>query len=71
MIWKLTGILGASALAAAPIAAQVSARASAPVRQASGITADQNLVFYLGIAAVAAGIVLLVEDDDDAPISED
>ena len=57
-------------LAGGPILAQAAdTRATAPVVGHNGLAADSNVLFYLGIAAVAAGIFLLVEDDDDEPVS--
>lgn len=59
-------------LVAAPLAAnqsQALVRASAPVEQGENLSADSNLFFIAGIAAVAAAIVLLAEDEEGAPVS--
>lgn len=66
------GIAASSiALVGAPLMAQANdMRTSAPVTGESSLSANNDLLFYLGIAAVAAGIVLLIDDnDDDEPVS--
>jgi dipeptide/tripeptide permease len=66
----MTAALLGFALTAAPIAAsQATARATQPVSNESALAADSNLFFILGVVAVAAGIVLLQEDEEGAPAS--
>ena len=66
---KLIGSLAVVAMIATPIAANASLhRASAPVEDESELSGQSNLFFLAGIAAVAASIVLLSEDDDE-PVS--
>ena len=64
-IAALAALLG---LLAAPIAAETVSvtRAAAPVEGESALNAN-SAVFYLGIAAIAAAVVFLSEDDD--PVS--
>lgn len=58
------------AVTAAPIAAsQVTSRTTQPVADDNALSANSNLFFILGVAAVAAGIILLQEDEEGAPIS--
>lgn len=58
------------AVTAVPIAAsQATARTAQPVSGENALAADSNLFFILGVVAVAAGIVLLQEDEEGAPIS--
>lgn len=66
----LAAILG-TALVAAPLAANGAdfSRASEPVAEGSELAANSNLLFIIGVAAVAAGIILLQEDEEGAPIS--
>lgn len=71
---KIALYAGMATLIATPLAAQQAsaelARTSAPVEGASEIGGDQNTIFFiLGVAAVAAAIAFLSEDDDDAPVS--
>jgi hypothetical protein len=67
---KWLGAMACAALVAAPMAARAEVeRASAPIDRASALSSN-SLLFYLGIAAVAAGVLLLSEDDDDdTPVS--
>ncbi|NVD45480.1 hypothetical protein [Qipengyuania atrilutea] len=66
---KLIGTLVAAGMIATPIAAKESLdRASAPIERENGLSGESNLFFLAGIAAVAASIVLLSEDDDE-PVS--
>ena len=66
---KLIGSLAVAAGIATPIAANASLdRVSAPVESKSELSGQSNLFFLAGIAAVAASIVLLSEDDDE-PVS--
>ena len=66
---KLVALGVGIAVLATPIAAQQVQRASAPAAQESELGGQNSLLFFLGIAAVAAGVVLLSEDEDDNPIS--
>lgn len=72
---KITLALAATALVAAPVAAQSAAidtRASAPVAGESGLFGGGEIAPALIIAAIAGiamGILLLTEDDDDRPVS--
>lgn len=68
---KVTATLLASALVATPLAANqaVGQRASQPVTGESELAGNANLFFLVGIAAVAAAIVLLQEDEEGAPVS--
>ncbi len=67
MLRKLALATTAVALAAAPVAAQADlSRSTAPVNSESELEGQSTLFFILGIAAVAAAIVLLSEDDDPA-----
>jgi len=70
---KLAIYAGIAGLIAAPLTAQQSdaaaARQSAPVSGESDIGGQNNLIFLLGVAAVAAAVAFLSEDGDDAPIS--
>ncbi|WP_379549288.1 hypothetical protein ACRAQ7_01605 [Erythrobacter sp. W53] len=70
---KLAIYAGIAGLIAAPLTAQQSdtsaARQSAPVSDESDIGGQNNLIFLLGVAAVAAAVAFLSEDGDDAPIS--
>lgn len=66
----ITAAALALAVTAAPIAAsQATTRATQPVADGNALAADSNLFFLIGIAAVAAGIILLQEDEEGAPIS--
>jgi len=59
----------ALSLVAAPVFAQVE-RASAPVsEESSKIGAAPGVTVLLGAIAVAIGVVLVVDDDDDEPVS--
>ena len=65
MLRKMAFASGALALAAAPVAAQADlSRSVAPVEGESELQGQSTLFFVLGIAAVAAAIVVLSEDDD-------
>lgn len=68
---KALATLLASALIATPLAANPSAlgRSSQGVTDGSDLAANSNLFFIIGIVAVAAGIVLLQEDEEGAPVS--
>ena len=58
------------AVAATPIAAsQATGRTTQPVSDESALAANSNLFFILGVVAVAAGIILLQDDEEGAPIS--
>lgn len=66
----ITAAALALAVTAAPIAAsQATSRVTQPVADESALSANSNLFFILGIAAVAAGIILLQEDEEGAPVS--
>ena len=71
MLKYLALTAAAMSLAAAPVAAQQAEaqiqRETAPAKSESEL-GGQNLLFLLGIAIVAASIVLLSENDD--PVSE-
>jgi hypothetical protein len=67
MVRKLLIAGAAASLIAGPIAAQETtgnARKSAPVSDENELGGDSPLVYLIGIAAVAAAIVFLSEDDD-------
>lgn len=67
---KVTTTVLASALATAPLAAQATfQRASQPVADGSELAGNANLFFIAGIVAVAAGIILLQEDEEGVPVS--
>lgn len=70
MIRNVLSVFAVASLAAAPVAAQsipsAPDRASAPAFAESELRAQSTLFFVLGILAVAAGIFLLIDDDDDA-----
>lgn len=66
----MTAALLGLALSAVPVAAsQAIARATQPVSNENALAADSNLFFILGVVAVAAGVVLLQEDEEGAPVS--
>ncbi len=66
----LAGFVGAAVVAAPLVAGDVSmARSSAPFTSETALSGDSNLLFIVGIAAVAAAIILLQEDEEGAPIS--
>lgn len=70
MIRNVVSGFAAAALLTGPVAAQAASslpgRASAPVEAESELRGQSTLFFVLGILAVAAGIFLLIDDDDDA-----
>jgi hypothetical protein len=72
MVRKLVLASSAAALVAAPLAAEnalgEAGRAAAPVDQAAELGDSNSIYFVLGIAAVAAAILFL-SDDDDEPVS--
>lgn len=59
----LAGVAGA--VLATPVLAEAEIRASAPVEGESELGTRSPLIFVVGIAAVAAAIVFLSEDDDE------
>ena len=73
MVRKLALAAGIVALSTAPLAASQAraqlSRDAAPVGDASDLGDSNTIYFIAGIAAVAAAIVLLSEDGDDAPVS--
>lgn len=73
MFRKLASGAVIAALVATPLAAQSARaqldRASAPVEGESELAGQGTIFFLVGIAVVAAAIVFLSEDDDDAPVS--
>ena len=71
MIRTVLSSLAAASLAVAPAAAHAAGapeRASAPAEAANQLEGQSTLFFVLGILAVAAGIFLLIDDNDD-PVS--
>lgn len=70
MIRNAILVAAAASLAAAPVSARQSQphlqRDSAPVTSESKL-GGSNLIFYIGIAAIAAAILLLSQNDD--PVS--
>lgn len=67
MFRKIVLAGSAAALLATPVIASADTRSSAPVEGASELAGQATILFIAGIAAVAAAIVLLSEDDD--PVS--
>ena len=63
MFRKVALVGSALALVAAPLAAE-QARDNAPVADTAEIGGGNGIYFILGIAAVAAAIAFLSEDDD-------
>ena len=64
----LSGLI--AAMLGAPISAQASVeRAHAPISGENALSGNSDWVFYAGIATVALGVYLLVDDDDDEPVS--
>lgn len=59
--------LAAIGLVASPLAAQAVSRQAAPVEDANGLAGQGSLFFLLGIAVVAAAVVLLPEDSPASP----
>lgn len=60
------------AVAATPLAANpapVLQRVTEPTADESNLAADSNLFFIVGVAVVAAGVVLLQEDEEGVPAS--
>ena len=70
---KTSLAIAAAALVAAPVAAQVvSPRASAPIANENLLFGDGEIapgIIIAAIAGIAIGVLLLVDDDDDEPVS--
>ena len=67
MLRKICFAGAAGAVALSPVLAQAETRSHAPIEGESAIGGQSPIVFLAGIAAVAAAIVFLSEDDD--PVS--
>lgn len=67
MFRKICFVGAAGAIALSPVLAQAETRGNAPIEGESAIGGQSPIVFLAGIAAVAAAIVFLSEDDD--PVS--
>ncbi len=68
MLKNIALAAAAASLATAPVSAQQAvSQDSAPAESESTLGGSQNLLFFVGIAIVAASILLLSENDD--PVS--
>ena len=70
---KLCLATGAAALAIAPVAAsaEVVDRSSAEVAQEESLAGrgSSTILAVLALAAVVAGIIIAIDDDEDSPVS--